>query len=233
LNGAGVVAALAAEARALGPTRRRDDGCALLGDGTLLAVSGIGAAAAEGAARRLIAGGATSLVSWGMAGGLDPRLEAGAVCLPLEVLSADGMRFASARSWRECLSAQLSLPAARLALPLETGKLLTVTQPIDTIEAKQALFRETGAAAVDMESGAIAAVAQAHGLPFIAVRVIVDTARDPLPRAVSRASGGGELHIGRLLVGLARSPGELIDLVRLGRRYRLAIRALRAVARAA
>jgi adenosylhomocysteine nucleosidase len=225
LNAAGVVAALAAEARALGPARRRSEGCAVLADGTLVAVSGIGPSAAGSAARRLIEAGATSLVSWGMAGGLDPGLEAGAVCLPHEVIAADGTRFPTARPWREFLTSAIA--AKR---PVASGNLLTAARAIDTAAAKATARRETAAAAVDMESSAVAQVAQANHLPFIAVRVIVDAARDSVPAAVIRSSQAGQVRVGRLLLGLMQSPMQIVPLLRLARRYRLAMRSLRAVA---
>jgi hypothetical protein len=81
-----------------------------------------------------------------------------------------------------------------------------------------------------MESSAVAQVAEAHGVPFIAVRVIVDTARDGIPQTVAGASRAGKLRTGRLILGLLRSPLEIAALLRLARRYRLALRSLRAVA---
>lgn len=93
MKAAGVVAALAAEARALGPLARDREGRGLLSDGTLVAVSGIGCAAAAHACVELIERGAEGLVSFGLAGALDPRLEAGAVCLPSEVIGPDGACF--------------------------------------------------------------------------------------------------------------------------------------------
>ena len=76
----------------------------------------------------------------------------------------------------------------------------------------------------------MAQVAAAHGLPFIAVRVIVDTAGDALPRAVVAASRAGQVQIWRLILGLLMAPAEIAPLVRLARRYRVAIRSLEAVA---
>jgi adenosylhomocysteine nucleosidase len=224
LNAAGVVAALAAEARALGPASR-GGGRAVLANGTLVAVSGIGCAAAGRAARDLIEAGATALVSWGMAGALDPKLVAGAVCLPSEVIATDGTRFDTARQWREPLAA---LVAAQR--PVAGGKLLTSAQAIDTVAAKDVAYRTTGAAAVDMESVAVAQAAAAHGVPFIAVRVIVDTAGDALPRAVVAASRAGQVQVWRLMLGLLLSPADIAPLVRLARRYRVATRSLEAVA---
>jgi adenosylhomocysteine nucleosidase len=113
------------------------------------------------------------------------------------------------------------------------GPLLTRSAPIDSVSDKALAFRETGAVAVDMESLSVAQVAAAFGLPFIAVRVIVDTAADVLPQAVLAANRAGSLEMGRLLGGLVRAPSELAALIRLAQRYRTATRSLTAVARAA
>jgi adenosylhomocysteine nucleosidase len=226
LSAAGVVAALAAEARTLGPPIRRGDGLSMTSDGTLVAISGMGGVAAAAATRVLIDAGATALVSWGMAGGLDPALRAGTICLPTTVISPEGLSFATDHHWRELVGAAI---AARR--PVVDGKLLTCTRAIDDIAGKAAAFRDTGAMAVDMESIAIAEVAAGRGLPFIAVRVIVDTAGDALPKAVLAASGGGQVHIFSLIRGLIRSPLEIASLFRLAKRYRAATRALVAVAR--
>jgi adenosylhomocysteine nucleosidase len=225
LTVAGVVAALAAEARALGPERRSREGYGTLGDGTLVLVGGIGLAAAGAAAQRLLESGAGALVSWGLAGGLDPALAAGAVLLPCEVLDARGTRFATAAPWRESL-------AAAFGGPIISGTLLTSPTPLESVDAKRAAYLDSGAAAVDMESSAVAQVASSQGVPFMAVRVIVDTARDAVPAAVAAASSAGRLELGALLLGLMRSPAEIAALVRLAVRYRAAMHSLRAIARA-
>jgi adenosylhomocysteine nucleosidase len=227
LNQVGVVAALAAEARTLGPATRRPDGLSALGEGALLAVGGMGSALAAIAAAKLADAGVMRLVSFGLAGGLDPTLGAGTVVLPSAIISREGARFATSRQWREQLSAAIAAQT-----PLAAGELLTSAAPFDAVADKAAAFRETGAVAVDMESLAIAAVADVHGLPFIAVRVIVDTAADALPRAVAAASRTGRVSLGRLAGGLAIAPGEFFAVVRLAKRYRAAMRTLSAVARA-
>ena len=226
----GIVSALAAEARALGPAARHGAELRQLADGALLAVSGIGRAAAAAAARRLVLAGASGLASFGMAGGLDPTLICGAVLLPEEVVMAGELGSGAAvlptsPEWRQRLCA--ALPDSCIACG---GKLLTSERPIGHPRAKADAWRHAGAAAVDMESAAIAQVAGQAGLPFIALRVIVDTAADELPAAVLAASSGGRLRLGRLLGGLLRAPGEVGALIRLSARYRIASRALAAVA---
>jgi adenosylhomocysteine nucleosidase len=225
LSVAGVVAALGAEARTLGPAGKRSDGLLRLSDGMLATVSGMGPEAAENAAKRLVAVGATALVSWGMAGGLDPTLPAGTICVPELVIAPDGATFATDHHWRELTTA--AIVSRRTVV---RGKLLSTGRAIEDVAGKAAAFYKTGAAAVDMESAAVAKVAAAHSLPFLAVRVIVDTAADTLPDAVLAASGTAGLRLSRLMIGILKSPGELAPLLRLSSRYRMAIRSLRAVA---
>ena len=222
----GIVSALAAEARTLGPAARHGAELRRLADGALLAVSGIGGSAAAAASRRLVLAGATALASFGTAGGLDPALICGAVLLPEEIVARNGAAVsATAAEWRQRLRA--ALPASCIACG---GKLLTTERPVASPDAKAAAWRESRAAAVDMESAAIAQVARQAGLPFIALRVIVDTASDQLPAAVIAASGGGQLRLGRLLAALLRAPGDVGALIRLSARYRIAMRVLAAVA---
>lgn len=227
MNGVGVVAALEAEARTLGSAVLRSDGLRSLRGGALLAVGGMGGVAAAKAARSLVEGGASALMSFGLAGALDPSLSAGSIVLPREVISAHGARYATTEAWREQL--HRALAGQR---PVAVGALLTRLQPIGRIADKARAFCETGAAAVDMESFGIAEVAADHRLPFVAVRVIVDTAADALPRAVVAASHGDRLSILRLVGGLAAAPLDVVALIRLARRYRVAVRSLASLVRA-
>jgi adenosylhomocysteine nucleosidase len=197
---------------------------AVLGAGSLLAVSGIGRAAAVAAAQALVDAGVSALMTFGMAGGLDPALKPGTVVIPCELISSGGGRFAANRAWREQVAASVS--ALR---PVSEGDLLTSTHAIETPADKAAAFRTTGAAAVDMESAAVAEIAADHNLPFVAVRVIVDTAADMLPRAVVAASLEGRVRLARLIGGLILAPREIASLIRLAQRYRIAMRSLHAI----
>ncbi len=226
----GIVSALPAEARTLGPAAAHGTGLRRLADGALLAVSGMGESAAAAAARRLVLAGATGLASFGMAGGLDPTLICGAVLLPEEVVPSGrgdtaAMGCRTSPQWR--LRLRAALPASCIVCD---GRLLTSETPMGRRDVKAAAWRDSHAAGVDMESAAIAQVAAQAGLPFIALRVVVDTAFDELPAAVIAASGGGQLRIGALLAGLLRAPGDVGALIRLAARYRIARRVLVSVA---
>lgn len=227
----GIVCALATEARHLKPTlRRSSQPVESLSDGTLLSVSGMGPDAVAGAARSLIQTGAAALVSFGVAGGLDPTLLAGDICLPREIMLQRVPSIATATAWRERVGAALSarIPGGRIV----DGVLLSSPGIVMGAAAKTALFGSTGAVAVDMESFAVAEVASTHRLPFLALRVIVDRAADELPSIVTAAADAhGEVRLPQLLAALLRSPAQLPPLMRLGHRYRAASRSLAAIAR--
>lgn len=223
----GVVCALHSEARHLGPAVSGNGSIAVLGNGTRLRVSGMGGAPAAAAARELIAAGAAALVSFGLAGGLDPAVAAGTIFLPGEVTDAEGRSLPTDALWRGQLSAAL---ASRQ--PLSPGRLLSSAAPVTSAAAKADLFRTTAAQAVDMESFRIAAVAADAAVPFVAVRVIVDVAADDVPGIVSSVTDAyGRVRPARLIAGLLRHPQDLLPLSRLAHRHATASRGLALAAR--
>jgi hypothetical protein len=116
------------------------------------------------------------------------------------------------------------------------GTLLTRATPVAATDAKAELFRRTGAVAVDMESAAVAEIAVAHELPFMAIRVVVDTAHDTLPDALVQALGAelrGECRRSRLALPLLQAPAQWSRLARLAWQYRSAGHCLRSCARVA
>ena len=221
----GIVAALAAEAKTLGFAVPPPDEFALLPDGSLLAVSGMGFEAAERDARALIDAGCGALASWGFAGGLDPRVSPGTVVVPARLMTNGAPDLDVSSAWRTRILA--SIPAA------VSGSLLTSRRALASTAEKHTAFLDSGAVAVDMESYSVAAVAKARGLPFIAVRVVVDGAGDEVPPALLDVAGThGRLAIGRLVMRLLASPRSLSPLLALARRFKVARRSLRAAARA-
>jgi len=223
VSATGIVAALTAEARTLKkPGTRPDSGpVQTLPDGNLLVISGMGPAAATQAAGLLLAAGARSLLSFGLAGALDPALQPGTVLLPDTVTDGSGAMHPTFGPWRDRLAALYEGQGSA------RGTLLSVPEALSTATAKSQARSRSGACAVDMESFAIARVAAEAGVSFAVARVVVDTAVDTLPRSARLATGPhGEVHYGRLVWGLMRAPSEIPALVQLWRRYRTAMRSL-------
>lgn len=168
----------------------------------------------EAAARVLIAAGASGLMSIGLAGGLAPTLKPGSVVLATEVICGD-RRYPTDSVWH-----RLALRPGMVAAPL-----LTPAAPLLTCADKAAAHAASGAAAVDMESGAVARVAAAAGLPFLALRAIADPAGRAVPAAAMRVvDGQGGLRAGAALRALLRHPLAMLMLACETRRAMAALR---------
>jgi adenosylhomocysteine nucleosidase len=166
----------------------------------------------------LVERGATALVSFGLAGGLDPALRPGAVIVARDVLS-NGARFAT----------DVALGAAFGGITGQT--VLAGTAVVADAVAKRALFTATGAHAVDLESGAVIAVARAHGLPFAVVRAVCDPAERDLPPAALVALGpDGGIGLLAVLRSVVRRPGQIAGLLAVARDAARARRGLVGVA---
>jgi len=201
----------------------------MVSGGALLQISGIGAKRAHLAARTLLEKGATSLLSWGSAGGLIPGLSPGSLVLPKNIIAVDGSVYPVDAAWRESLCAQLK-GKVNLHEGLLAESITVVTRPAE----KATLFQQTGAIAVDMESAAVAAEARRAEVPFMAIRAVADPVNITLPQcAIASLGEFGKLRPLRLLKALAKNPVELFALVRLGRNFHAAQSTLSIVARLA
>lgn len=160
---------------------------------------------AELAAEKLVAAGATALISFGLAGGLDPAFRPGLIVVPLAVVEAGRIRPTNAK-----LAA---------ALGGWSGGMLAAEADIVTLAAdKYALGRATLCGAVDLESGAIARVAERHGIPFAVLRAICDPADRDLPPAASAAlNEKGAIAARHVALSILRHPAQIPSLIALAR----------------
>jgi adenosylhomocysteine nucleosidase len=183
--------------------------------------TGVGPARAEFAARHvaparlfLSCGCAAALVDWLHAGDLvcaervitlDPHLR------PTGTVPAAGAGIAA---W-----------AARRGTRVYTGTIAATPTVLGDRAAKQRVA--AGAVAADMESGAVGGVARARGIPFLAVRVVLDEASQELSLADDVIDEStGEMRFGRALLHLL-PPWHWPATTRLARQARIADRRLR------
>lgn len=181
----GFVVGLTAEARVAGRF------------GYPVCVGGGTPAGAADAAYELVEQGVNALVSFGFAGGLDPALRPGAVIIPHSVVS-EGHVYATEPTLAERFGGL-------------TGHCLVADALAATdVAAKHRLHAATGAHAIDLESGSVARVALAHGLPFVVVRAISDGADRTLPPAALLAvDEHGRIDLMRVLRSVLRQPKQL------------------------
>jgi adenosylhomocysteine nucleosidase len=180
-----------------------------------LAIGGGSAAGATLAVRQLIAAGATGVVSFGLAGGLDPALPAGTLIVADEVMS-DGQLWPTDAS----LSARLGGATGHRCLGLD--------HVVVSAAEKHRLAGETHASVVDMESGAVAAAASASGVPFAVLRAICDPAARTLPpAALVGLDSAGRIAPARLARSILTHPQQIAALLGLARDAALARRSLK------
>lgn len=155
--------------------------------------------AAREARRMLDAVRPRLIVCAGLAGGLDPALRRGDVVVAERVVDAHG----------ECsLSCDAQAVEVASLLGAKRAPLLTMPKVVCSVDEKRALSGRAGM--VDMESLAVARVADEQGVPFVAIRVISDAADEGFPVDMNRYfDAHGDIRRGALAFAALRRPGGL------------------------
>jgi hopanoid-associated phosphorylase len=188
------------------------------GPGVTVIACGGDAQRLAGALERELARGARAVISFGIAGGLVDDLAAGALLVGHAIV-ASGRQWPCDALWEALLLERL--PGAIAVV------LAGADAPINEPDAKRALQRATGAAAVDTESHIAAEIAARHELPFAAFRVVADGARQALPPAAAVAlAPDGRIRRSAVLGSVARAPRQIPTLLRTAADARRAFRAL-------
>ena len=165
-----------------------------------MVVTGMGARNAGRVARATLAADRPALVlTCGYAGGLNPALP------PLTlVFSADAP---------ERVATALGKLGAR------AGRFHCAPRVAITAAEKRVLFAETGADAVEMESGVIRRICGELGIPCVTLRVISDAANEDLPLDFNRLTTPEQnLSFAKLAWAVATAPGKISALLALGKR---------------
>jgi len=190
-------------------------------DNTLVTLSGIGAERAYAAGALLVSQGATALLSWGCAAALDDRVSPGCLILPERIIGANGEIHRVSTEWHRRL-----YQALESKHPVRTEALVESDVVVKTSAEKRALAKRTQAAATDMESAAQARLAKDYGLPFIAIRAIIDTPSTDIPENVLEAlDPEGNINLWKLLSSTV--PADWIKIVQLGIQFNAAQRTLK------
>lgn len=191
-------------------------------DRPLVFVAAADARRAREGARLLLDQGIQGLFSFGLAGGLEPALGTGAVVLADAAVSPEGVRLETDAAWLRRLASLLAhYPRVTL------GGIAGAERAVATTAEKAALRQLTGAVAVDMESLAAARAARDAGVPFMALRVILDPAGATLPSSALAGLGpDGRARALPVLARLLSRPWEVPSLLALGRDNRRALAVL-------
>lgn len=188
--------------------------------------AGIGPNQAAEATRKLLTQGCSTLISAGLCGGLALNLAPGTLVLADRVIDQKYHVFKTDINHRVNLRRTF-----QKTISFTEGVLISCTQTVRTPKCKAELYKRFGAIAVDMESYAIAQVAAKAHVPFLALRVIADTATDELPlAALAGITTTGEYNASGVLLKLLKQPSDLLKLFRLWQHTNIALGTLRQIA---
>lgn len=200
--------------------------CAPLGRRCQTVLTGVGEAAARRAAQSVATSGQASLlVSWGTAGGLDLGLKPGTLVICTRIVDATSGRYFDGQP-------KLVERLGEILKPLRavSGAGLSTEMAVTTRDRKSTLHVAHGCMVVDMESAAIARAATDAGLPFIALRAVIDPAGSNLPISALAGMDNPDAATRATLRALARRPWELPALCRLALWYRRSLHMLSSAA---
>jgi len=170
--------------------------------------------------RDAIRKGARGIISFGVCGGLDPKLRPGKVVIASSVLAGKDEAYPSDLLWAEELLRMI--PGAGYS------PIAGVHSPMTSFEERQDFHATTGAVAADMESQIVARIAAEFRIPFAACRVVLNPAHRILPRAALIKIGpAGKPRLRKIGGSVVKDPRQLPRLSRLAVDAVIAVRALR------
>jgi len=161
-----------------------------------------------GLRRRLaqIAGSKPKLViSWGLCGGLDPRLRPGDLVVGDEAtFGGESIRTDGG------VAAELKRRLGEAGHRVCVGRVAVAEAPVLTAGEKGRLRASTDAAVVDTESFLAGRFAREVGAPFAILRAVCDpAARDLPPLAATAIDSEGRVDARAVFAHLARAPGQI------------------------
>lgn len=182
----------------------------------VLAATGEGRAAAHQGLKQLLEGHeVTALLAVGIAGALSPDLSAGQLVAVGSISNHDREEPKPDTFW---LGRALSI-AGTVA-----GSALCQNEIAIDPQGKKELWQSAGRQehqVVDLESASWAQVAAEHGIPYLVVRAVSDTAEEKLPLDFNAFRGrDGRLDRGKIARHILLHPGLLSDLKQLWERVK-------------
>ena len=228
------------------PFRKMAAGSAAAAQAASILITGIGRRNAEKSLREFLAGhsgGAnvpasrlvsslaspTLVLTCGFAGGLNPDLKPGDVVFEIFPRGSRGDE-AQTKIGNQLEPTHVGCYERLIAAGAKPAKFFCADRIATTVAEKKKLRAETGADAVEMESGAIQAVCRERGIPCATVRVISDTANEDLPLDFNAlAKPDKSLDFGKLAWAIARSPGKIGALMALQKKTSFAAEKLAVV----
>ena len=187
--------------------------------------TGIGVEKTRNAVKKLISYEIELLISWGSAAGISREVAAGDLLLPSSLVDGDKI-YNTHSPFNDRIKKELSGKVSIKQQPMcYSGGLL------DSVESKKQLYRNTQCVAADMESLAMAKVADELGIRFSVIRAVSDTCDMRLPRSVLKNIDTNEgINIWNFIKTALFNPRDWVLIIKLVRSFSKAQKTLNIVA---
>lgn len=209
----GIISALSSEGRCLTGNTIPVNKPVQINEHAIAIICGMGEDKARIAAQTLLEQNVSVLVSWGTAGALTENIQSGDLLLADSIVANDGNKYSFDTERNKRIANEL----CNTSLKIHHGIIANTKQVLATAEDKKRLHSKTNALAVDMESLAIAQIANKEKLPCVSIRAIVDEASQCIPEAIiNNTDTFGRPALIPLFYSLLQNPGLLAELIKLG-----------------
>jgi hopanoid-associated phosphorylase len=189
----------------------------------LVVCSGAREAVAYQQAENLVAQKATTILSFGLAGGLNPALKPNTLVIGDRVVMENGKTIRCDEKLTALL--QRACPQAK------KGGVYGSTHLVPSPAEKRPLYEKSGCLIVDMESHVAAEVATKHHIRFGILRGVSDTADETFPpAALVGINPNGSINVGATLVSVLKQPGQVPALINLFKNTDAVLKNLKRVA---
>ncbi len=179
-----------------------------------------GASDRDNLGKRLPAG-TTGLVSFGVCGGLSPRVQVADLVFGTFVTDG-GSTHKADQDWFYTMAGRLTFPHHGAPV-YSTGKV-----GADTPAERHHLFSTSKAWTIDDESFAVGHLAATLGIPFAIIRSVSDDYLDAVPAATKNATNpDGSCNIDAVLQSLRADPSQMPNLAKVSVNYERALGTLR------
>lgn len=198
----GILVPLPQELSSLTKLKLQPGNCVGLTEHIRVCLSGVGRRSTRLGFEKLLSDPVDLVISWGSAAGLNEAVEAGDLLIP-EAINVGNQMIRTNHDFNRQLISHLPQ-----TLRIHKDPLAECKGVLATVEDKRNLYEATGCMAADMESGALAQLAEQHQVPFAVIRSVVDEAEMPLPSALLKGFGKGGFDLPAFLGNALIKPSD-------------------------